>query len=400
MNTIARFLGPYCFIGVFLVGASHASGVDIETIVSGIAFERGKLRQGEFAITGKKTLRRASGEVIEVAFEDHGRVDFTRGVRFYRHDGVSDVPSKQGYRLREGTWIVGYVEDATYFYSTFANIQGIFLFPPDADVFRGVRSGDEGFFDPRTLGMAESMRLPQTSSFEDVFEEFSNDIRDGFAVESLGGGVFGLRKMYQEPDGPGSRVGFSRYVVDVTGGFSILESTSGLRFVGPDGKTLITPAEHFEVTPPDPDDPLDAAERIVHGDFQTQKSVGWEEIGGIWVPSSFRLISFTQEFDDLPDGSLDLSTARLLETRVSGKIDWISVNSRFDESEFHYTNFGVPRNTSVFDWRDGEWQLVDRIGDGSPVIESRYGPLTYGLGAVFVVLVCGTLWLAKRRLNA
>ena len=395
-----RFSIRACILVCCLGETGGALEIDVAAIVSGVAFERGKLQQGEFTITGTRSLHRLSGEVVDVKFEDHGKFDFALGARMYRHEGTIEGPTSDEYRLFEGRWIVGYVPDATYLYSSYGNINHVLMFEPETDRFSGIGLASFGFFDPRTLGLTQDMSLRKTPRLEDVLEEFRSTVEGQYEAEALGDGMYALNRVFQTPGGPGSQVGVGRIVVDAFSGFSVLERTVGSRFVGPDGRTLITPAEHFALTPPDPSNLSDTLGRALAREVLSQSQVSWEERKDVWIPVSFEFRFFKQEYDRLPNGNMDPESARLLESRISGAIDWSSVNVPFQDAAFSYRNFDVPARTYVADMRDGEGTLIDLIHDELPGIESRYGPLTYGLGAVFVVLVCGTLWLAKRRLNA
>ena len=343
---------PLMAIFVTLAAPSAlGQSLDAEAVLSGIDAERGRLKQGSFAITGTESVLERDGVTTLRPFQIDSTFSHPTQRVFFQHVGEQEIYRNERYADLEVNRIICLLPDRTFHFTNIPESPWIAVVGPNTPSFRGMK-GTRGYLDPRCLGLITTSQMYRGISFEKAMSDFAASLRDGYTLQHIGDNVYRFRRVFAT-NKPDTITGRRSVYVDASKGFSVIRDISEVGAIGENGEHVFPVSAYFSSHPIEDSDEVAEKMRALTPDVRSQIDVSWEEINGVWVPSSVKAFQLTQDFDKDAQGDLVILSGRSVKSEFSGRIHWSSVNEPIDESVFHYDNFDVPPSTPVFDVRNG-----------------------------------------------
>ncbi|QDV62003.1 hypothetical protein [Crateriforma conspicua] len=381
---LTRWIGLACSFIAIEANADFT----LDEIVAGMAFERGKIKSGDFLLSGSKTIELFSGELELVDFEERVIFDLPRDATLLLHEGVIEDSTESGFVLKDVRMLKCRTKAETFHYNSTAPMPHIFITAPNETSYSGIGGDDFPFFDPRAVGLVGYDSMHALYDLSDLMEDVSARFADGFSVAIYEGGIARIRKVYGDTTKAGNLIGVTDFLVDVESGFVLNRMEVSSHFATGTGGQLVPASQYFRENPPLSGSADDFLVRKLVRDVERKVDVGWQEIDGVWVPTSINAMALEQKFDKTADGKLDPESARLIEHTFGGSLTWNSVNAPIASDRFSYKKFDVPGGTLVFDARGDEPFLVGQVGSRQPY--SQISPTT----SLTAIVIAGLAILA------
>lgn len=326
------------------------TGLVWHDLIDGMRFERQRLQSGIYVATGAEmpwnSDREAPVRIYSAFSFPDGKIRFDHESRGYTLRG--------GQPMVEDTHrVVCLLPDRTLHFSNLTPLSLILAIAPAKTLSIKSRPGTRGYLDPRCLGLIETHKLYDGITFDEAARKWADAVTSKPAVLSNeGDGV--IRSTILGP-------GRMSWWIDTHRGFTLVRFLREAGMVDPESGEFLRLSEFIRRN-----NAFRARleERGVDWqkrsglDVPEEVELGWVQVRGVWVPSSYRHVTTTQEKGD--DSSSDTTT--VVERVIALRFDWSSVNEDVDDGLFDFANFGLPDGTSVVDYRTGVAEFVEKIG--------------------------------------
>lgn len=275
------------------------------------------------------------------------------------------------------------------------------ILPPNTMSIKG-HPWSRGYLDPRCLGLIHTNELYKGAKLSAVIEKWANR----FAPETLtltdeGAGIVRATQI--------SSVGRRSIWIDTERGFGLVRFQGEMGKRDPESGDFLRFTEFIEKNE-------EARSRIEERDIDWQKNkildvpeeieIGWVEVGGVWVPSSYHHVTVSQQ----RSRDRESHETEIVKRETTLNFEWSSVNDELNDELFDYHNFDLPKGTDVFDQRTPKSVFVEQIGS-LPVADridlTNAGEqskhrwwIIIGLNTAFVVVLILVLYFRRRHRQA
>ena len=189
-------------------GIASGQNLDIDSIVSAIMFQRGKLIDGHYVAEGRETRVNANNECVLKPFRIESRFSFPAEKMFFKHVGVFDNVLRDGKRTQAEVFrLIGLFPEGTYHYTDNSPRGMALIMPPRSLKCKDLGIVQSAYLDPRCVGLLRAGATYRGTNLEAAIKEFSTKVLDGFTIEKVGGEIIKLTRVYPPNGNPGSQGG-------------------------------------------------------------------------------------------------------------------------------------------------------------------------------------------------